>query len=165
MISLDEMTALARALQDADRRVAEHEALLNLAKEHARELREETIPAAMQELGLANLTLDTGEKLSVKPDVYASINEINKADCFRWLEANGFAGLIKTEVTTAYGKGEREKALELIAELQERGLTVGFDENVHNQTLKAFIREQLAKGTDIPLDLFNARPIWVAKIK
>lgn len=163
-ISLDQMAALARALVDADGSVEQAELNLKEAKERARILREETIPSAMQELGLEELKLDTGQKLSVKQDVYASIPSAQKDAAFQWLEDNGFGGLIKVEVAADFRKGEAENAMALFRELQERGLQVGFDQSVHAQTLKAFLREQLAAGTNVPLDIFGARPVWTAKI-
>ncbi len=163
-ISLDQMAALARALVDADGSVEQAELNLKEAKERARVLREETIPSAMQELGLEELKLDTGQKLSVKQDVYASIPTAQKDAAFQWLEDNGFGGLIKVEVAADFRKGEADAALELFKELQQRGLQVGFDQSVHAQTLKAFLREQLAAGTNVPLDIFGARPVWTAKI-
>lgn len=163
-ISLDQMAALARALVDADASVEQAEVNLKEAKERARILREETIPSAMQELGLEEIKLDTGQKLSVKQDVYASIPSAQKDAAFHWLEENGFGGLIKVEVAADFRKGEADAALELFKELQQRGLQVGFDQSVHAQTLKAFLREQLAAGTNVPLDLFGARPVWTAKL-
>lgn len=163
-ISLDQMAALARALVDADGSVEQAELNLKEAKERARVLREETIPSAMQELGLEELKLDTGQKLSVKQDVYASIPTAQKDAAFQWLEDNGFGGLIKVEVAADFRKGEADAALELFKELQQRGLQVGFNQSVHAQTLKAFLREQLAAGTNVPLDIFGARPVWTAKI-
>lgn len=164
-ITLDEMTTLARALVDAESAVEEAEKALKHTKEGARILREETIPSAMQELGIEKLELSTGQKITIAQEVYASIPASSKDEAHRWLEANGFGGLIKVGVTTQYGKGERDEALQLFSELQVRGLNAKFDESVHAQTLKAFLREQISSGNKVPLELFGARPVWTAKIK
>ena len=165
MISIDEVSMLARALLDADEAVKIAEGVLNSKKEQARVIREETIPSVMQELGLESLVLNTGQKLEVKQEVYCSVPKENKTYVYNWLDENGFGGLIKTEVTVSYGKNEKELADELQFELLNRGLEVVVDQNVHAQTMKAFLKEQLAKGAKIPLDLFGARPVWSAKIK
>lgn len=39
------------------------------------------------------------------------------------------------------------------------------DRSVHPNTLQAFIKERLASGEAVPLELFNARPISKAKVK
>lgn len=163
-ISLDDMASLARALVDADAAVEDADQALKDAKERARVLREETIPSAMQELGLEELKLATGQKLSIKQEVYASIPAANKNAAFRWLNDNGFGGLIKIEVEASFGKGEQDAAVALYQELNIRGLTASFNQGVHAQTLKAFLKEQLAQGTNVPLDLFGARPVWTAKL-
>jgi len=164
MITLNEMSALARALLDAESATKDAEQALKDAKERERLIREETIPSAMQELGLESLVLDTGQKLKVQQEVYASIPAANKQAAYRWLNDNGFGGLIKVEVDASFGKGDQDKALELYSELSGRGLQASFDESVHAQTLKAFLKEQISQGNDIPLDLFGARPVWAAKI-
>lgn len=164
MITLDQMAALARALVDADASVAHAEVNLKDTKERARVLREETIPSAMQELGLEELKLDTGQKLSVKQDVYASIPSHFRGEAFEWLESNGFGGLIKTDLTVQYGRGELEEAKALRQMLLDKGVVSEVTQNVHAQTLKAFLREQISGGSNVPLDLFGARPVWTAKI-
>lgn len=163
-MQVEDMVALAAALREADAAVEEADLLLKAAKEHARLLREETIPSAMQELGLESLTLEGGAKLTIKQDVYAQLTEENKPAAFEWLEVNGFGGLVKCEVVVGFGRGDLEEAQELYQELSERRLTTALTQSVHIQTLKAFLREQLASATNIPLDLFNARPVWLAKI-
>ena len=163
-ITLNEMTDLANALVAAEAAAADLENQLKLAKERARVLREETVPSAMQELGLKDLTLATGQKLAIKQDVYASIPAECKAAAMKWLNDNGFSGLIKVGVQTDFGKGDAERAYTLFAELRDRGLPVQYGESVHPQTLKAFLREQIAKGANVPLDLFGAHPIWTTKI-
>ena len=164
MITLDQMAALARALVDADASVDTAEVNLKDAKERARVLREETIPSAMQELGLEELKLETGQKLSIKQDVYASIPSHFRGAAYEWLESNGFGGLIKTDLTVRYGRGELEEAKALRQHLIEYGVQSDVTQNVHAQTLKAFLREQITMGANVPLDLFGARPVWTAKI-
>ncbi|HET8689560.1 MAG TPA: hypothetical protein VFM18_23365 [Methanosarcina sp.] len=164
-ITLDEMSALANALIEADEGVDLADKSLKAAKEKARVLREETIPSAMQELGLESLKLSTGQTLSVKQEVYASIPAGNKEEAYEWLNQHGFGGLIKVSVDAQFSRGEAEVAAVLFQELQTRGLNVSLGQDVHAQTLKAFLKERIAEGDDIPLELFGARPVWSAKVK
>lgn len=164
MITLSDMTRLARMLKEAEERSKETEMYFKEVKEHERYLREESIPLAMHELGIDEIKLDTGEKISIKQDVYASIPLATKNQAHRWLDANGYGGMIKLEVLTSYEKGESKVALELYRELEQRGLSVSLKESVHAQTLKAFLKDQMAKGDDMPLELFGARPVWTTKI-
>lgn len=162
--SVEDMTELARALVEADKVVDQLKASLKDAEERARLLREESIPSAMQELGLAELRLLSGQRVRVKQDVYASVPVARRNEAWGWLEERGYGGLIKTQVAVQYGRGELPDAEELAEELLKRGLRTELNRNVHPQTLKAFLREQLSLANNVPLELFGARPVWVAEI-
>ncbi len=41
---------------------------------------------------------------------------------------------------------------------------VDLSENVHHATLAAFLRERVREGSEIPLDLFGARPVFKTKV-
>jgi len=163
-ITLNDIYALAKAMQDADREVEKAEAVLAEKKNHFRYLQEEALPSAMQEVGLQEAMLDTGEKIKIKQEVYASITEANKQTAFKWLDDHGFGGLIKVDVVVNYGKGDAEEAVELLQRLEGEGLSASMSQGVNAQTLKAFLREQISSGSKIPLELFGARPVWQAKI-
>ncbi len=166
MISLDDMSSLARALVAADEVVKAKEQELTDAKETARVLREETRPNAMMELELKRLDLESGQKITVKQDVYASIPAASKDDAFKWLTKNGFGGLIKVDLITPFGKSEQKRAITLADQLIKKGYDTNMNENIHWQTLRAFLNEQIAAGNKkLPLDLFGARPVWIAKVK
>lgn len=164
-IAMNELSMLAHALVHAERDVEQQEQRLKESKEHARVLREETLPAAMQEIGLSKVVLDSGETIDVKQDVYLSVPADRREEAYGWLDEHGFGGMIKTEVKALFGKGEAEEAAALAERMQEQGLDVLLKRDVHAQTLKAWAREQLAAGAELPMDLFGARPVWTAKVK
>lgn len=165
MISMDELSSLAHALTEADRAVEAAEEELKRRKEFARVLREETLPCAMQELNLTNITLSTGEKIGMKQEVYVSIPVARKEEAFSWLESNGFGGLIKTVVSLQFGKGELQAAQDTCDQLNVLGFDPEMKRDVNAQTLKAWAREQLTEGREFPMDLFGARPVWTATVK
>lgn len=164
MIDLEKLSELSRALIAAQQEVDLAELELSLKKEQARVLREETIPAFMQELGLEKIVLSDGSALSIKQDVYASIPAAGKPAAYQWLQDNGFGGLIKTELVVNFTKEETDAAVELFKKMSADGMSVELGQDVHAQTLKAFLREQIANAAELPLDLFGARPIWTTKI-
>lgn len=170
MITMETMADAARQLKAAEEASAAAEAALKEAKEKERQLREESVPALFEELGISELKLDDGSKFSVKQDVYVSIPAANKAAVFKWLEDNDYGGLIKTEVSVPFGKGELDSAIKLMDDLaSEFGVTSAkLDRSVHAQTMAAFMRERLANPDEGPqpdLDLFGARPVSVAKVE
>lgn len=163
--TLSQMSQLAQTLLDADVGIKDLEQKLKKAKERARDLREETIPAAMQELNLSTLGLLTGQVITIKRDVYASIPKDQQAAAYKWLEDNGFGDIIKSVVNVEFGRKELAEAQKLTESLTNNGMNAALKESIHGSTLKAFLREQIAAGTKVPLDKFGARPVWVATIK
>jgi hypothetical protein len=53
----------------------------------------------------------------------------------------------------------------LIADLEKQGYDPQHKIHVHPMTLKAFIREQMEKGTSINLDMFGAYVLNTAEIR
>lgn len=156
---------MANKQLDLERQVVEAEKNLSDLKEQLRHVKEETIPMMMQELDLQDFTLSTGEKVKCKREVYASIPAANKEDAYNWLVEHDFGSIIKTEMVAEFGRGELEKAQSVQLALAAQGLTTSLTQSVHAQTLKAFLKEQIEAGKDIPLDLFGARPVWTTEIK
>jgi len=161
---LTRLVELCAQLTKAELDESRAEEALEKAKKVTKQLEEELIPDLMHEIGVTELRLSAGAKVSIKQDVYASIPEELKPAAYKWLEDNQFGGLIKSAVSVPFGRGELEKAKELIQQLEALGLPAEFEESLHHQTMKAFLREQLAKKKPVPLDLFGARPVWVTKI-
>lgn len=162
--ALKELKRLSDALVAAENAVEAAEQALKDAKAQERKLREEEVPDFMQELGIAKLQLETGEIIGYKPDVRLEWNDAQKGAAFGWLEENGFGGLIKTVVGAAFGKGELEKAKELLARLTEEGLEAALKRDVHYHTMCAFLREQIEDGAAIPLEEWGAVSINKATV-
>ena len=165
MISLTEIKSLIDELNKKDNDVIDAENNLKKVKEEARRYREDIIPCALQELGVTKLVLESGETITLSQEVYASIPSQKKRYAFEWLVDNGFSGLIKVEVTTAFSKGEYQKAYALNEELHGKGVNSNLSQSVHPQTLKAFLKEQINKGSGVPLELFGASPVFKVNIK
>ena len=124
----------------------------------------ERIPDIMDELALEDFKMLDGSKITVKKDVKASISEERKPAAFAWLRQNDFDGIIKTNVSAAFGKGETEQAEQARAALVAAGFEATVAESVHYQTLKAFVKERLEAGTKIPMETFGVFEFKIAKI-
>lgn len=158
------VAVLARNLLQAEAKRKQKEIELKEAKEEERILREEHLPAVMQEYGLTEMTLESGEKIKVCQELYASLTGDRKDEAFGWLCETGNAGLIKTTVVSSFSKGEKDKAEETITLLRSKGYDAHLKQEVHPMTLKAFLKSEIEKGTHVPLDLFNAHVVFAAKI-
>jgi hypothetical protein len=58
-------------------------------------------------------------------------------------------------VSVPFGSGEDGKAGEFIGLARMKGFEVTQKEQVHSGTLKAFVKERIEKGQEIPNDLFG----------
>jgi hypothetical protein len=76
-------------------------------------------------------------------------------EAFNWLRDNGHGDLIKNNVTLTFGRSEDAIAKQLVDELQQKGHNVKQAEKVEPMTLKAFVKEQIQKGKNVPSDLFG----------
>lgn len=154
--TLEDLVSLATKQLSIETTIGELEEQLKEAKEEYRNYSQEIIPAVMEELGIETFTLSNGYKINIKEDVFAKIPESYVDQAFQWLEETNNDGIIKTQVITNFGKGESENALKAVELLSENGMFATLKKNVHPQTLKAFVREQISKGSGIPLDVFGA---------
>ena len=158
--SLERIVALARLLRQHQATVETLTEELTDAKEALRKVEQEDLPELMRELGLELMRLEDGSTVEVVNEVQCAITEANRERAHAWLTDNGFDGLIKTEVSVSYGRGERPKAIVLAASI---GGTL--KESVHPATLKSFVKEQMEAGTKVPFDLFSVFPYAKAKLK
>lgn len=127
-------------------------------------LRRETIPDIMNELGIEELTLESGEKIKLTQDVVISIPEETRAAAYDWLVEHNYGGILKSTITTEFDRGELDKARHLLTEMLEEGYHPELKESVHSSTLKSWAKERVAAGDDVPDDLFNLSSFAWAKI-
>ena len=135
--------------------VSELEAELKAKKEELRLTSEQELPDAMQQAGLTQITLSSGEKISINEFYNAHISKANQEKAYEWLATNGHERLIKNEVLLKFGREETEVVDETVSALQSRGLSPEVRQSVHPSTLKAFVKEQITSGNDIPTEPFG----------
>ena len=135
--------------------VLELETELKAKKEELRLTSEQELPDAMQQAGLTQITLSSGEKISINEFYNAHISKANQEKAYEWLATNGHEGLIKNEVLLKFGREETEVVDETVSALQSRGLSPEVRQSVHPSTLKAFVKEQITSGNDIPTEPFG----------
>lgn len=144
--------------------IEKREGELKKAKEELRKISEVAIPNAMMEIGMSQFTLLDGSKVSVKQEVYASIAEGKQDAAFNWLRKTGNDGLIKNVISCQFSKGEDEEAIKAAQALVELGYRPEQKQSVHPMTLKAFLKEQMEKGVEVPLADFGAHTVNKTKI-
>ena len=159
--SLKRLSAMGARLQELILERVEAEARLKGVDKRIRDLREFAIPELMAEIGISEITLADGSKLTVGTDVRASIPKAQAEAAYEWLDANGYGDMVKNHVVVDAGKGD---ASELIEAIEASGHMARNDRSVHPMTLKKLIRDALAEGVDIPLDFFGAHVYQTTKV-
>ena len=153
---LNKVAVLAKKVQATQSRVTELEAEIKEKKRELLKLTDEDLPATMQELGLSAFTTDDGASITIKPTYGAHIKVDNREDAFNWLRDNDFGDLIKNNVTCTFGRGEDDVAVQFLTLAEQSGFNAQQKTEVHPQTLKAWVREQVEEGASFPMDLFGA---------
>ena len=74
---------------------------------------------------------------------------------YNWLRENGLGDIIKNEVAVQFGKGEDNKAEQLLSLAEQEGYEPTQKQKVEPMTLKALYRERVEAGLDMPSQLFN----------
>ena len=164
----DKLAAINTLVLRAEELARELEELEETRKhkdDERRRLVERDIPDAMREVGLSLVRLTDGSEVSLKDDVYASIPEAKLRTALSWLRQQGFGDIIKNEVRVAFGSGEDLEAQQVADFLLQNGRDFARRETVHPQTLRAFAREQLARGRSLPEDGFAVHTVTTARVK
>jgi len=156
--------------------VADLEARLQQTKSNLNKLYHETLPDLMTEAGIDHIGLPAeGNRpavdLTLEPfyraNIAASWPEEQRELAFSALRDLGHDDLIKTEITTRFSRDERSLALKVLDVLRQQfNLTPALKENVHPQTLTAWLREQFEANNPLPpLDIIGGTIGRIAKFK
>jgi hypothetical protein len=169
--SLGLVSSIARELLIATAQLGEAEELVKERRENLRAIREQRLPDAMAEVGLTSFTLDTGDTVTIKNVITASLPNREKepelrAAAFSWLIDNGYEDLIKYNLSATFDKGFKAEAeTAYAAVIAIKGCkTAKLAEDCHYQTLNALIRQLAAAGSTVPADLFHLYQARVAEI-
>lgn len=149
------VSALANKQLELSKELNELEEAVKAKKEELRLTSEQELPDAMQASGLTQITLSNGAKITINEFYNAHISKANQELAYKWLESNGHEGLIKNEVFLKFGREEDTVVQETVSALKSRGLSPEIRQSIHPSTLKAFVKEQLTTGKDIPTEPFG----------
>lgn len=167
---------LVAQMNEAEREVDRLEEELKQATSHFREYRENLVPTAMLDCGLTSVTTADGFAVEMREEVRASFpsgdseeSQAKRDVAFAWLQENGHTALVKNSITLKFGKEEQTWAQSFFEMLDRLGVrehaVVERHEAIHPSTLVAFVKEQLAQGSSIPMPAFGAFVQRFARIK
>lgn len=153
---LTTVAGVARAIRDKEKEVAALEQKLKDEKKSLLKLTDEELPTMLAEIGLSSMKLDDGSEVTVKPTYGASILVDNRPAAYEWLREQGYDDIIKNTVACQFGRGEDDKASAFKAFAEKEGYLAEQKEEIHSQTLRAFVKERVENGDDFPMELFGA---------
>lgn len=171
--ALKTIAHLGGLLVSRQRRVAELQAALEVAATEYRQTAETDLPAAMLEIGLREFVLADGQRVRIDDVLHYGIPKDRAESAYDWLRKHGHDGIIKTIVQAAFGKGEAQRASDLLEKIRDLGYEAERSESVNYQTLGKWLRElraNIAEG-DVPEedappdDLFGIYVRTVASIE
>jgi len=162
---LSSVGALAKRAKELEKEIEDIETVLKERKDQQRKLMEESIPAMLQELGMSKFTMTDGSEIIVKPFYSASIPEEKRAQAYEWLREHGYDDIIKNTVSVRFGRNEDRLCETLLNQLREQNYPVEQAQKIEPQTLKAWVREQVERGSELPNELFGVYVGQRASIK
>ena len=145
--------------------VSDRELELRTIKDQLAKVREVDLPKAFEAFSITGVKLLDDTTVNIKEEIFSGITEENKSAAFAWLEETGNDGIIKNEIKVPFGKGQDADAKVASELLTTAGFSFSNNRSVHPQTLKAFVRTQLADGEPIPTDIFSIHVKKTAEIK
>ena len=118
------------------------------------------IPELLAEQGLSEIKLADGSKVSVKKEFRATVPKdyLKREAALQWLRDQGLGDIIKNDVTVSFGKGEDDKAEQLLRLAADNGFEPQQKSDVAWMTLTALFRERIESGLDMPSDVFST---WI----
>ena len=158
-----EITTIAqecvRLKQKEDDLVSLEEQVKN-KKEEIDEISSRIIPELLAEQGLSAIKLADGSNVSVKKEFRCTLpkDEAKRQAAYQWLRDQGLGDIIKNNIFVTFGKGEDDKAKQLLNLAAENGFEPQQKSDAAWNTLTALFQERVESGLDMPSDVFNT---WI----
>ena len=158
-----EVTTIAQEcvkLKAKEDELTELEEQVKNKKEQIDEISSRIIPELLAEQGLSAIKLADGSKVSVKKEFRCTLpkDEAKREQAYKWLRDQGLGDIIKNNVFVTFGKGEDNKAKQLLDLAAENGFEPQQKSDAAWNTLTALFQERVESGLDMPSDIFNT---WI----
>ena len=154
-------------LADECQKLKDTEDMIKSAEQHLKDLKAKAddigsrvIPELLAEQGLTSIKLADGSSVSVKKEYRCTLpkDDSKREQCYKWLRDNQLGDIIKNNVFVTFGKGEDNKAQQLLDLAADNGFEPQQKSDVAWATLTALFRERIESGLDMPSDVFST---WI----
>ena len=95
-------------------KIAKLEESIEHKKQQMDKIGSEIIPNLLAEQGISSLKLADGSSVDVSKSYNCTIKKDEMESAYNWLRENGLGDIIKNEVSVQFGKGEDNKAEQLL---------------------------------------------------
>jgi hypothetical protein len=131
------------------------------------DIEERKLPEVLLAAGMLEFKMRDGSKITITDVIQGGFpKEIpTRERLFAWITKEGGKENIKDHFEVHFTKGQYDDAVALRKLLQEHNVIFDEFENIHTQTLYAFLREKIKEGTLPPFDEFGLRYFKKAYIK
>ena len=158
-----EVTTIAQEcvkLKQKEDELTELEEQVKNKKEQIDEISSRIIPELLAEQGLSAIKLADGSNVSVKKEFRCTLpkDEVKREAAYKWLRDQGLGDIIKNNIFVTFGKGEDDKAKQLLNLAAENGFDPQQKSDAAWNTLTALFQERVESGLDMPSDVFNT---WI----
>ena len=147
-------------LKKIEDEIAAIEEQLKNKKAEGDDISSRVIPELLAEQGLSEIKLADGSKVSVKKEFRCTLpkDEVKRQQAYEWLRNEKLGDIIKNNVFVTFGKGEDNKAEQLLNLAAEHGFEPQQKSDVAWNTLTALYQERIQAGLDMPSDCFS---LWI----
>ena len=154
-------------LADECQKLKDTEDMIQSAEKHLRDLKAKAddigsrvIPELLAEQGLTSLKLADGSAVNVKKEYRCTLpkDDLKREQCYKWLRDNQLEDIIKNNVSVTFGRGEDDKAKQLLNLAVENGFEPQQKSDVPWNTLTALFKERVESGLDMHSEVFST---WI----
>jgi hypothetical protein len=116
------------------------------------------LPAAMMAAGTSSFSTTDGTEITLKDVLSGNIPKedlVAREAAIKWVETHDGKDLIKTKLEASFGRGDKKAAQAAAAALKKLKVDVSVKEDIHPQSLFAYVRNRLETGLEVPLALLG----------
>ena len=158
-----EITTIAlecQNLKNIEDEISRTEEKLKDLKTTADDIGSRVIPELLAEQGLSSIKLSDGSSVTVKREYRCTLpkEDDRRELAYKWLRDQNLGDIIKNNVSVTFGRGEDNKAQQLLDLAASNGFNPQQKSDVAWNTLTALFQERVESGLDMPSDVFST---WI----
>jgi hypothetical protein len=165
---LELLAGLAERQKELEGKISERQAEIKDLEAQVREISWNQIPELLDSLNMESFKLKDGSEIKVTAKLRLSIpkDPDRLAEVIKWIIENDGEYLIKEEFGFKFDKGQGDAANQFAAycEKYPGRLNMAHSEGVETNSVKAFLKNKLEDGEEVPLAMLGGHRQTIAEI-